>query len=67
MKTCRLAASRRISLMIALLFFLDGPRLLMAEPTRAAIAAFNAYCQSVESRLAQQHRSAGWLHCAGER
>jgi hypothetical protein len=29
----------------------------MAEPTPVAVAAFNTYTQTVESRLAQQHRS----------
>lgn len=47
----------KISVLLGLLLFLDGPRLLMAEPTRAAVAAFNVYCKSVETRLAQQHRS----------
>lgn len=59
MKTFRIPCSRRTSLLIALLFFLDGPRLLMAEPSRAAVAAFHAYCETVESRLARQHRSQG--------
>jgi hypothetical protein len=31
----------------------------VAQPTPAAVAAFNVYTQSVESRLNQQHRSAG--------
>ncbi len=44
-------------LLCGLLFFMDGPRLLMAEPTPAAVSAFNAYCNRVESRLAEQHRS----------
>jgi hypothetical protein len=41
----------------SLLFLLAATHLLMAEPTPAAVAAFNAYTQTVESRLAQQHRS----------
>jgi hypothetical protein len=48
---------RKTSLLCGLLLLLDAPRLLLAEPTTAALAAFNAYTQSVESRLAQQHRS----------
>jgi hypothetical protein len=48
--------SRKISLICGLLFLLD-PRLLMGEPTPAAVSAFNAYGKAVESRLAQQHRS----------
>jgi hypothetical protein len=59
MNTRRFAQSRRISVIVGLLLFLDGPRLLMAEPTRSAVAAFNAYSKAVESRLAQQHRSPG--------
>ncbi len=34
-------------------------RPLIAQPTPAAVAAFNAYTGRVESRLAGQHRSAG--------
>lgn len=30
-----------------------------AEPTPAAVAGFNSYIASVESRLGQQHRSPG--------
>jgi hypothetical protein len=59
MKTHRCTHSRTISLVIGLLLFLDGPRLLMAEPTRSAVLAFNAYCKTVEAQLAQQHRSPG--------
>jgi hypothetical protein len=33
------------------------PSCVAAEPTPAAVAAFNAYASSVELRLAQQHRS----------
>ena len=36
-----------------------------AEPTRKAIAAFDAYVRRVEARLAEQHRSAGHF-LAGE-
>jgi hypothetical protein len=50
--------SRKISMIVGLLLFLDGPRLLMAEPTRSAVDAFNTYCKRVEERLAGQHRSA---------
>jgi hypothetical protein len=58
MKKRIFAPSRKMSLICGLLIFLDGPRLLMAEPTAAAVAAFNAYSRTVEARLAQQHRSA---------
>jgi hypothetical protein len=39
------------------LLLLAGSQLAMAQPTPAAVAAFNAYAGTVESRLAQQHRS----------
>jgi hypothetical protein len=38
------------------LLFLHSPR-LFAQASPAAVAAFNTYTQSIESRLAQQHRS----------
>jgi hypothetical protein len=50
-------APRRLSLLCGLLLFLDAPRSLMAEPTPAAISAFNSYSNAVLSRLIQQHRS----------
>jgi hypothetical protein len=59
MNTRRCTHSRTVSIIVGLLLFLDGPRLLMGEPTRMAVAAFNAYCRVVEARLAQQHRSPG--------
>jgi hypothetical protein len=49
--------SQKLSLLCGLLLFLDAPRLVMGEPTPAAVSAFNAYCKGVESRLASQHRS----------
>jgi hypothetical protein len=39
------------------MFLLAGPRSLVAEPSPAAISAFNSYINAVESRLTQQHRS----------
>jgi len=51
------ARSRKASLLCSLLFFLDAPRLLLAEPTPADVSAFNSYSNTVETRLAQQHRS----------
>jgi hypothetical protein len=41
------------------LLFLAASQLAMAQPRPEAVAAFTAYARSVESRLAQQHRSAG--------
>jgi hypothetical protein len=43
----------------ALLLLLATAQPLVAQPTPAAVAAFNAYTRSVESRLNQQHRPAG--------
>lgn len=46
----------------ALLSLSFSPATLKAEPTQAAVAAFNGYTRAVEARLAQQHRSqAGFL------
>jgi hypothetical protein len=43
----------------AVLLLLATAQPLVAQPTPAAVAAFNAYTRGVESRLNQQHRSAG--------
>jgi hypothetical protein len=39
------------------LLLLSAPPLAMAQPALEAVAAFNAYADTVKSRLAQQHRS----------
>jgi hypothetical protein len=39
------------------LLLLGASQLAMAQPTPEAVAAFNAYASTVESRLAQQHSS----------
>ena len=45
-----------------LLLLAAGPQLLYSQPTPAAEAAFNGYVQTVESRLAAEHRTpAGYL------
>jgi len=44
-------------MMVGLLLFLDGPRMMMAEPTRAAVDGFEVHCRKVEARLAREHRS----------
>jgi hypothetical protein len=44
------------SALFILLLLLVSAGSLQAEPTQAAIAAYNAYAHTVESRLAQQHR-----------
>lgn len=57
MKHDFLARYRRLCLIGSILFFLDGPHLLMAEPTPAAVTAFIGYTRMVEARLAQQHQT----------
>jgi hypothetical protein len=49
--------AQKLSLILSAFLFLDASTFLFAQPTPAAIAAFNAYTIAVESRLAQQHRS----------
>jgi hypothetical protein len=58
MKLYRFTRSRKLSLCCGALLFLKTARPLMAEPTPAAVSAFNTYAVLVESRLALQHRSA---------
>lgn len=43
------------TLLFGLILLLDGPRLLLAEPSPTAVTAFNAYTRAVETRLARQH------------
>jgi hypothetical protein len=50
-----LCRSRRV-LLLAILFIAASARVI-SEPSPAATAAFNAYISTLESRLAQQHRS----------
>jgi hypothetical protein len=57
MKRRHSAHLRKMSVICGLLLLMDAPRLLMGEPTPAAVSAFNSYSKAVESRLAQQHRS----------
>jgi hypothetical protein len=54
----RFAASRWLPLLCGVLFFLETPQALLAEPTAAALAEFQRYVRTVETRLAQQHRAA---------
>jgi len=66
MKKRPFTPSRKMSILCSLLLFLDAPRALMAEPIPAAVQTFNAYSKTVESRLAQQHRSSnGFLAASG--
>jgi hypothetical protein len=44
-------------LILVLLIFVAGPSCAMGEPSPAAVAAFNTYVNTVESRLARQHQS----------
>jgi hypothetical protein len=46
----------KLALLLGSLLILRAPR-LFAQPSPAAVAAFNTYTAAVESRLAQQHRS----------
>jgi hypothetical protein len=49
-----------------LLLWMAGSGCIVAEPTPAAVSAFNSYVGAVEARLAQQHRSRdGFLVLAG--
>ena len=48
---------RVLFLFIGLMTFMAGPRCAMGEPSPAAVAAFDAYIHTVESRLARQHQS----------
>ena len=59
MNTRWILSSRTTSMVVGLLLFLDGPRMMMAAPTRAAVDAFDSYCRKVEARLAEEHRSDG--------
>jgi hypothetical protein len=52
--TCRIL--RKLPLLCGALLLLRAPR-LFAEPTSTALAAFNTYAHTVESRLTQQHQS----------
>jgi hypothetical protein len=49
--------SLRFSVVCGLLLLAFSPVSLTAEPTPAAVSAFNSYISMVELRLAQQHRS----------
>ena len=52
-------ASLRMRVCLSAMLLVSLPMRLAAEPTSAAIAAFNTYVSAVEARLAQQHRSLG--------
>jgi hypothetical protein len=49
--------SLKFSVLCGFLLLAATPTCLIAEPTPAALAAFNSYISTVESRLAQQHGS----------
>jgi hypothetical protein len=57
--TKRTSTSRILSTLCGVLLLLDAPPFLLAEPTPAAVAAFDAYTRAVELRLAAQHRLPG--------
>jgi hypothetical protein len=48
---------RAFRVLCGLLIFMAVPGCVLAGPTPAAVSAFNSYIGTVESRLAQQHRS----------
>jgi hypothetical protein len=50
--------TKRLQTIPGILLLLGVSMAAIAQPAPAAIAAFNAYDQAVESRLAQQHRTA---------
>ncbi|MGO9317232.1 MAG: hypothetical protein ACLPXT_06575 [Terracidiphilus sp.] len=51
------STTRRLLLFCVFLLFTVNPVCLEAEPTPAALSAFNSYITALESRLAQQHGS----------
>jgi hypothetical protein len=55
--TPRTSNSQRLFILSGILLLAAAPVSIMAEPTSAAVSAFNSYITTVESRLAQQHRS----------
>lgn len=57
MTKCRSTWFRAIPTAVSLLLLVGIPRGMRAEPTPAAVAAFNAYIQALELRLALQHGS----------
>jgi hypothetical protein len=57
MKAFSIQPSRRLSFCCALLLLLDAPILVVAEPSPAAVTAFNTYSAAVEHRLLDQHRA----------
>jgi hypothetical protein len=57
MKRRQISNSRPFSLICGLLILGATPGCVAAEPTPAAVSAFNSYVNAVESRMAQQHRS----------
>ena len=57
MNPVRRTNSRASLLTLAFLISVSWPHSLPAEPSPAAVSAFNTYISGVESRLAQQHMS----------
>src|SRR5665213_2847075 len=48
---------RAFAIICGVLILIAAPGCVVAEPTPAALAAFNSYVRAVESRLAQQHQA----------
>jgi hypothetical protein len=57
MKRTLFAHCRKLSLLCGVLLLVKATHPLLAQPSPAAVSAFNTYAASVETRLAQQHRS----------
>jgi hypothetical protein len=52
-----ISVSRAFQMICGLLIYIATPGRVQAEPTPAALTAFNSYVRAVESRLALQHQS----------
>jgi hypothetical protein len=53
----RTSNAQRFAVLYGFLILTAAPVSLISEPAPAAVSAFNSYISTVESRLAQQHRS----------
>jgi hypothetical protein len=58
MKRCLITNSRRLSVLCVVLMLAKGSLGFAAQPSPAAVSAFNNYVGEVESRMARQHHSA---------
>jgi hypothetical protein len=67
MKRRQISNSRILPILCWLLLLVAASNRTAAEPTPAAVSAFNSYIAGVESRLAQQHRSSSAFPVAADR